>query len=49
MIDKWLVGGGWPFPPLQMTAPGAHPTNATNFASNEDEEESYEDNDDDKK
>ena len=33
MIGKWLVWGWWPLPPSQMTAPGAHPTNATNFGS----------------
>ena len=48
LINDWS-GGGWPFPPLQMTAPGSHPTNATNFASTEDEEENYEDSEDDDK
>ena len=41
-----MIGrGGWPLPPLQMTASGPHPTNAANFASTEDEE-NHDDGDD---
>ena len=29
MIDIWLVAGWVTLPPIQMTPPGSHPTNAT--------------------